>query len=255
MPIVCKPFIEELLRILVVFRQRVEQFDTGRELPDGVVPDLGAFRPGEELGDRHGQFQVLGLRRDADVPRAGVAELRPIGVVRDAGHPVVEITVRVEAVDRADRIVGADIERRPLVEEDVVDRLLRGDRAVAHVPSPVILERLDRLRRVQVSGEGDAVGAHPLIGRATLLTGRAAHDAVLVIALPGALAPAQTPDVGDTVAGVINRGLQPGVPGLLHRPALNGLRRLEPGGVSHVLVVEHERAALHERWRVEGAVE
>ena len=123
------------------------------------------------------------------------------------------------------------------------------------MPGPVVLERLDCLRRIEVPGEGDAVGAHSLIGRAALLTGRAAHDAVLVIALPGALTPAQTPDVGDAVAGIIDRGLQPGVPGLVHRPALNGLRRLEPGGIGHVLVVEHERAALHDRWRVEGAVE
>jgi hypothetical protein len=66
------------------------------------------------------------------------------------------------------------------------------------------------------------------------------------------LAPAQPPRIGNTVASVIDGRLLPGVPRLVHRPTLDGLRRLQPGRVGHVLVVEHHRAALHDRRRVEG---
>src|SRR5215210_7995710 len=130
-----------------------------------------------------------------------MADLGAIGVVRDAGHSVMEIAVGVEAVDRAYGVVRAYVKRRALREPDVVDWLLRRDRAFTLMPVPVVFERLDCFRRVQVSLEGDAVGTNSHIGRAALLTGRATHNAVLVVTLVRALAPAQPPRVGNAVAG------------------------------------------------------
>src|SRR3954469_25228772 len=104
-----------------------------------------------------------------------------------------EVAVRVEAIDLADRVIRAHVERRSLGKVDVVDRLHRTDGIGTLMPRPVVLERLDRLRRVEITDESDTIRTDAGKGWAVLLPSRAAQDAVFVVTLIGALAPAQTP--------------------------------------------------------------
>src|SRR5215212_100094 len=198
---------------------------------------------------------MLRLWRDAEVPGAGVAQLRSIGIVGNSRHAVIEVTIGVESIDLADGVIGTDVERREARREDLRDRLGRGDRVRSLVPRPIVLERLHRLWRVEIALEGDTVRSNTGEGRTVFLARGAAQDAVLVVSLPGALSPAEAPDVRHAVASVIDGRFLPSVPGLVHRPTLDGLRWLQSGRVGHILVVEHQRAAFHSRRRIKGPLE
>ena len=112
-------FSKQLLRVLLVLGQRVEQLDARRQLAYRSYQIFEPTGPAKNLAIATERSMCCGLRRDAEVPGTGVADLRPVLIVGDAGHAVVEIAIRVVAIDRADRVIGADIERRALVEEDL----------------------------------------------------------------------------------------------------------------------------------------
>src|SRR5690606_18437128 len=102
--------------------------------------------------------------------------------IRNPGHTVVKVTVRVKPIDLADPVIGAYHERRPLADKDVRDRLNRCHRLVALVPGAIDLKRFDRFGGIDVSVEGHPILAHSLVGGRAFGTGGAAENTVLVVA-------------------------------------------------------------------------
>src|SRR5262249_59391287 len=115
---------------------------------------------------------------------------------------------------------------------DIVDRLLLRNWLVALEPRTHELKGLDRLGCVHVTMEGDAVLGDAQVGRRTLRAGRAAYDASLIVAEVDTLAPAQ-PIHADIAAGVLLYRLAPVGQRFIHRPALEGVGRLDARRIGH----------------------
>ena len=177
----------------------------------------------ESSGAKKVVVKVEDLKGLMEIYEEAMQARLPASIIRDAGHAPVETTVGIEAVDLPNTIVGGDHEGVLTVDEGLGNRFHRGDGPIADVPITIILIGPNGLWSVEITHKGDGVWSHAHEGGRTTLTGRAAGDALLVVTLPGALAPAQAPNFGATVASLVDRRLFPGVPGFIKRPALDFL--------------------------------
>src|SRR2546425_9891760 len=183
------------------------------------------------------------------MPAASVAELAL--EVRDAGDAPGELPFAGQAVQFADAVVRRDHERSLPRLEDLRDGLDRRHLVLA-VEVLVELHRLDGFRCVHVADEGDAVRTHAVVSGTALRAVGPAEDAVLVVADPGALTPAQPPHRRDARSGWPRGGLLPSFQRFGHRPARpQRLRRFDAGRIGHLLVFHQQRAGMH-HW---GAIE